>query len=94
MDDLKELSKAIMEILRNDFESVDVIDVHVDRDTDWEGDEILRVEVVFEGQQKDIEPRFFSSAIRRIRPALSEREIFAFPSMSFVSSADVKAQAS
>lgn len=92
--EVRKLEAAIKTDLERDFANVHLKEVRIVEDVDWEGDEILKIEVVFAGTPKDVEPRFFTSAIRRIRPALSKHNIVAFPSMSFVSASDAKALAS
>ncbi|MGI8397816.1 hypothetical protein ACRYWZ_15695 [Agrobacterium deltaense] len=82
------IEKAIEKILSEDFSGVKIIKVNVSDDVDFDGDNILRVDVIFEGKQAEIKPNFMSRAIRTIRPKLSDMDVFAFPMMSFISAKD------
>lgn len=52
------------------------------------GDEILRVDVVFEGTLKEADARLAAGAARHIRPVLEENDADLFPLLSFVSKLD------
>lgn len=91
--DMKEVEKHIKEILSKDFSGVEILRVHVEDDLSFEDDEILRIEVIFQGKAKDIQPSFLSRAIRKVRPALADHDLLAFPMMSFISEQDVKVAA-
>ena len=71
-----------------DFETGRILDVSVHNDVDSDGDEILRIEVLFEGQPKDIDARKVAGAVRQLRPKLSEISE-AFPLLSFISRSDL-----
>ena len=86
--DVNKVEKAISEILSKDYAGVKILKIHVVDDVDFDGDAILRVEVIFDGKVGDIKPTFMSQAIRRVRPKLSDMNIFAFPMMSFISAKD------
>lgn len=78
----------MLETLHKDFESVSIINVKVHRDVDFDGDDVLRIDVVFEGRPRDM-GRLVSGAVRHVRPRLKEEfNEFAFPLMSFISSRD------
>jgi len=89
-DEIKEVSSLVMETLKNDFVEVKILDVGVTSDVDFDGDDILRIEVVFEGSSKAIESGVFSSAVRHIRPKLDDISVRAFPLFSFISDKEVK----
>lgn len=88
--DMKKVEKHIKEVLSKDFSGVQIVRVHVEDDVSYEDDEILRVEVIFQGKAKDIQPGFLSRAIRKVRPALADFDLLAFPMMSFISEQDAK----
>lgn len=90
MDNLETLENELLKILSKDFEGVKLIKVNLTPDVDFDGDEILRVEVVFDGAPKDLNPGLLTRAIRSVRPKLADFDMFAFPSMSFVSAKDAK----
>lgn len=88
--DMDEIQKVILKVLSEDYSGVQITSVHVEDDISYDDDEILRVQVVFKGTAKDIKPSFLSHAIARIRPALADHQMSAFPMMSFVSEHDAK----
>lgn len=83
-----DLQKVIAESIAKDFENIKIITVNVDRDVDFDGDEFLKIEVVFEGTRKDIDARKVSGAVRHVRPGLRAIGEMAFPMLSFVANSD------
>jgi len=84
--DSDRIASVVTKKLSRDFENIKIIDVNVARDVDRDGDEILRIEVVFEGTLKGSD---VASAARRLRPALAEEtDEDLFPLLSFVSKVD------
>jgi capsular polysaccharide biosynthesis protein len=94
MENITELESEILKVLSHDFHGVKLLRVKISPEHDHEGDEILRVEVVFAGEPKDIEPIYMTKAIRSVIPKLNEMNILAFPSMSFISAKDAQITAS
>ena len=91
--DFENLEEQIKTVLSEGFSGVKILRVNVDDDVDMEGEDILRVEVIFQGRVKDLKPSFLTGAIRRVRPVLSKQHLYAFPMMSFISDADAKVAA-
>jgi hypothetical protein len=85
-----QISKIVADTLKRDFDSVRIVDVNVRSDVDRDGDRILRIEVIFEGHQKDVNVRKLSAAVRHIRPKLFKIGEQAFPLISFISKGDLK----
>ena len=65
------------------FDPIKVIPA-VDEFGDGDGEPYLRIMIVFDGDQKALDPRWTSGLIRRIRPKLIEAGVEQFPSPSFV----------
>lgn len=65
------------------FDPITVIPA-VDEYGDGDGEEYLRVMIVFEGDPDALDAGWTSGLIRRIRPKLFNAGIEAFPSLSFV----------
>lgn len=87
---LKKLAATILETLQQDFHDVRLAEVRLEPDVDSEGDEVLRVDVIFEGKPKDLPVGAMSQAARLLRPKLSEFDVGSFPLMSFISKSDAK----
>ncbi|QYO75332.1 hypothetical protein [Devosia salina] len=83
-----DLQKIIEDTITKDFDNIKILSVNVARDVDFEGDEVLKIEVVFEGTRKDIDARKVSGAVRHVRPHLSAIGEMAFPLLSFVANSD------
>lgn len=84
--DAKKLSEAITRVLGEHFDNIEIVDVVVFPDRDRDGDQILRVEVVFSGDLKGSDAKKIAGASRWIRPTLDELvgdDIY--PLLSFVS---------
>ena len=89
MFDENRVSRIIVDALSRDFENIKIIDVHLSRDLDRDGEEILRIEVIFEGKLKDKDIRRIAGAARRLRPVLLEEiDTDLYPLLSFVSKVD------
>ena len=65
------------------FDPIKVIPA-IDEFGDGDGEEYLRIMIVFDGDQKALDPRWTSGLIRRIRPKLMKARVREFPSPSFV----------
>lgn len=84
----KVVSRVVTEAITADFEKVKILNVKVERDIDFDGDDILKIVVVFEGTRKDIDARKVSGAVRHVRPKLTAIGERAFPLLSFISVGD------
>ena len=85
---LERLEATIADTLKRDFETINIVGVHITPDVDHDGDEILRIEVVFDGKLKDHDTRIAAGAARRLRPELEKIDPDLFPLLSFVSKID------
>jgi hypothetical protein len=93
MRDTKNIAKIVKDVLASDFENIKIIEVRVRDDLDSDGDEVLRVDVIFEGSPKDLKGRSLAGAVRHIRPKLIEAKEGAFPVFSFISNKEISAGA-
>jgi hypothetical protein len=90
--DADRVAETVAETLGPDFESIDIIKVNVSPGTDPDGNDLLRIEVVFDGTLRRADARHIASAVRRLRPALEELDIDLFPLLSFVSKLDYESE--
>jgi hypothetical protein len=88
MRDMKQIAKVVRETLAADFDNVKIIEVIVHDDVDSDGEDVLKVKVIFEGTRKDVDPAKLAGAVRHVRPKLDEIGEKAFPLFSFISSGD------
>ena len=83
----QETAKEIVQtVLKEIFGDAWIADVHVVPDYDKDGDEILRVKVVFDDTAEPFDARKAVSVVRHMRPRLAEIGEQAFPIISYVSS--------
>lgn len=86
--DTAQLAKTIFEELARLFDNIKIVDVVVKSDRDRDGDDIVRIEVVFTGELKTSDAKKVAGATRQIRPALKEIDEDLYPVLSFVSKVD------
>lgn len=87
MRDMQHIARAVKDTLSCDFGRV-IADVRVQDEVGWDGDALLRVDVVFEGTHEDIDARRLNGAVRNVRLRLRDMKEDAFPLFSFISKGD------
>lgn len=93
MRNLPSIKRIVTQTLRRDFDHIRIIDVEVHEGVDADGDEVLRINVIFEGTPRDLDAKKLSGAIRHLRPKLDKIHP-ALPLLSFISKADRDRRAS
>lgn len=88
--DTATLARAISRELGKLFASIKIVDVIVSPDVDHDGNDILRVEIVFEGMLRGNDARNVAGASRQIMPTIDELidDDDLYPLLSFVSKVD------
>ncbi|MGH6893418.1 MAG: hypothetical protein ACREEP_14300 [Dongiaceae bacterium] len=92
MRDIGKIVEIVKKTLAADFAKMKILDVKIREELDSDGEDLLRVYVIFEGAPKDVDVRKLSGAVRHLRPKLSEMGETAFPLFSFISRGDVGAE--
>ena len=90
MRNLNAIRDIVRDTLADDFDHIRIVDVRVSEDVDSDGDDVLRIDIIFEGDPEDLDAVKLSGAIRHLRPRLSELDEFAFPILSFISKQDAQ----
>ena len=90
MRDLDAIRNVVLSTLEEDFDHIRILDVDINEDVDIDGDEVLRIDVIFEGAPKNLDARKLSGAVRHLKPKLYEIKEFAMPLLSFISRADLR----
>lgn len=85
--DYEAIAKAVSDTLSKDFRIIKIVNVNVTSDIDCDGEQVLRIEVVFDGALKR-DAKHLVSAVRKLRPELSKLHADLFPLLSFVSILD------
>ena len=87
---IQKIKQIVAQTLSRDFNRVQISDIRVHKELDQDGEEVLRIDVVFNGERKDVDARKLSGAVRQIRPKLQAIGEGAFPLFSFISSGDMR----
>jgi hypothetical protein len=92
MPDTIGIAQVVRETLAADFDKVKIVDVKIHKELDSDGDDVLRIEVIFEGTPKDVDALNLTGAVRQVRPRLRAINETAFPLFSFISKGDWSAE--
>lgn len=88
--DVRKLEEIIRSKLAAEYKRLKVVNVKVREDADFEDDDVIYVDVVFEGPLQDTDAGALSGVVRKVRPALFEIDESAFPIFSFISKDDAR----
>jgi hypothetical protein len=86
MRDEKKIAEVVKDTVSATFDKVKILRVTVLSDAD--DDDVLNIEVVFDGTPKDLDARQVTGIVRHVRPKLTAIGEAAFPLMSFISKDD------
>jgi len=86
IDDLK---PVILKLLQDNFPEMEITDIYLRGDKDFEGDPILRVYIGYQGDRSG-KMNVRATAIRKIIEALSERNIAEFPMTTFLTTEEFR----
>jgi hypothetical protein len=89
--DAAKLAKVIFEALKDDFAKAHIVEVRVLDRVEYDDDDALKIEVIFDGAQKDLDPRKVAGAVRQLRPKLHAVGEDSFPLLYFVYKGDREA---
>lgn len=83
------IEAEIADVLGRDFQHIRILEVKVAQDLDRDGNDLLRIQVIFEGRLKGRDIKHAASAVRRLRPTLEKFDgDDLLPLLSFVSKLD------
>lgn len=85
---LAEVHKIISDTVEAQLGREHVFSVKVEEDQDLDGDLVLHVTVVLQGDRNELDPSRLSGLLRHLRPALSKGGEDRFPVLSFVAAED------
>jgi hypothetical protein len=83
-----QLDELILATLKDEFENIEISEFAVVKDTDSDGDEILRVRVVFDNDRQPLNTRKRIGLLRHLRPKLEKIGQPAFPIFSFIAASE------
>jgi hypothetical protein len=80
---------AIREVLARQFAGVDIVSVNLAESLDHDGDEILRVEVVFRSVGDKLDPIKVKGLVRHLRSVLADQHEDRFPVITYLTTKDI-----
>jgi hypothetical protein len=84
----REIAEIIESVIRERLTGVDIDRVQINEETDYDGDAVFRIMVVFDNKKAPLDSQKTSGIVRHIRHKLLERQETAFPIFAFVSKSD------
>lgn len=90
MLDNEALSELVGKIVKRQFTEAVIHSVNVKSDVDSDGDDVLRVTIVFETSGKTLDRNKMVGLVRHLRSELTDMESDSFPLISFVSKKEAK----
>jgi len=88
-EDIKRIERIVRDALTRDFDNVEILSIGILEDEDTDGEDVLRIDVIFQGASKDVDAKKLSGAVRHVRPKLRAIGEKAFPLFSFISNKDL-----
>ena len=84
-----QLEKTAREFLGHNFQGLKIVDVIVNKRIDYDNDEVIDLNVIYDGKFRAADVRSMSSAVWLFREQLEKIGETAFPLFSFISSDEV-----
>jgi len=78
------LKNEIDALVRTRIRSGEVVNVIVDRDENFQGDDIINVKVIYDSKSKKLDPQEVVGLTRVVRSRLHELDEFAFPMFYYI----------
>ena len=87
-DHIKKIREIVKKDLSKHFDRVKIFKIEVQEDVGVDEEEILRINVIFDGEPKSLNAQELVGTVRRLRPKLDKIEESAFPLLSFISKSE------
>jgi hypothetical protein len=84
----RDIAEIIEAVVRERLAGVAIDRVQINEETDYDGDAVFRILVVFDNNKAPLDSHKTSGIVRHIRHKLLERQETAFPIFAFVSKSD------
>jgi hypothetical protein len=89
MRDFEKIAKVVKDTVAPEIEPVRILDVRAFLGHDADGDEIIWVKILYDGETNNFDPKKTIGIVRKLRPKLlSSANESAFPVISYISSTD------
>ena len=91
-DDRNLLSETVEHTIRTHLGTEKIVSVRSRRSEDFDGDDIIAVDVVINARPSEFAPRSLSSLVRILQATLSEAGFSAFPMIRYMNQAENEAR--
>lgn len=89
MDMDKRVTRAVRSVLEDVFPKIEITSINVAEHFDDDGEKVIEIQVVFDADDRDFDPRRLGELPRLIMPKLDKLKEDGFPLFSFVSKSDL-----
>ncbi|HVW72669.1 MAG TPA: hypothetical protein VHC39_03440 [Rhizomicrobium sp.] len=89
---ITKVQKIVREALKERFPKIKIIAINVEEDEDYDGNEILRINVIFRAKEGDFDPARMHELPRLVMPKLKdavETRGTGFPLFSFIAESEL-----
>lgn len=83
------IKKIVLKALSERFQGVKIVDVQIEAEDYIDGDRVLRISVVFDSKNEQIDSSATASVLRDLIPKFNEVEETGFPLMSYISKSEL-----
>jgi hypothetical protein len=88
MAETKDIKAYIEEVVRERVHSGEIVNITVTRDADEDGDDIFRINVIFDNKKKSLDAAETSQLTRHVWRRLIDLDVRGFPSFSFIAKSE------
>ena len=89
LKDADSIKALVTKLVHREVRNLRLVDVLVDDEEDTDGNKLFKIDVIFEGNPNELDPRNLTSVLRHLRSTMVEQNQFAFPLLSFISQKDL-----
>ena len=90
---MSDLSQMIRNIASHQLAPAQIVDVRVEEDVDHDGDPILRITIIYDAAEENLDARRALGMARHLREPFEKRNIERFPVLRYLSKEDAAGEA-
>jgi hypothetical protein len=83
------VEQIVRSVLAQEFGNVEILSINITPDFDEDGDSVLIVKVVFDGDKRVLDARKTSGLTRHVLPKIEKIGVNAFPVFSFIAKSEL-----
>lgn len=89
MLDQEKIKDLVGTVISERFDNMDIVAINVRPDFDDDGDDIITISVIFDGNKRKLDPKKTSSVLRYLLPKIRAAGERGFPVMSFIAKSEL-----